>query len=271
MRCLKKSATERFQNMQEVQAALESLRAPTQPISTRSFSIRAERPEASIAVLPFANLSADQENEYFSDGLTEEIINALTHVPGLKVTARTSAFAFRGEKQDIRKIGNILNVRTVLEGSVRRAGNRFRVFVQLVNTEDGYHLWSERYDGEMADVFEVQDQISGAIAAALKLKLSGETAVARRHTPNLAAYEALLKGKHFALMLTPEGLAGCKENFEKAIALDPEYALAYVALGSYFFVLTLNGLRPAHETTPLFRAAVQKALDLGLPCLMPMP
>ncbi len=133
------------------------------------------RAEASIAVLPFANLSADKENEYFSDGLAEEIINALTHVRGLKVTARTSAFAFRGEKQDIRKIAETLNVRTVLEGSVRRAGSRIRVTAQLINAADGYHLWSERYDAEMADVFAVQDEIASAIASALKLKLSAET------------------------------------------------------------------------------------------------
>src|SRR6185503_2888369 len=119
----------------------------------------------SIAVLPFANMSGDKENEYFSDGLAEEVINALAHIPGLKVTARTSAFAFRGKEQDIRKIAEILGVRTVLEGSVRRAGNRIRVTAQLINAEDGYHLWSERYDREMADVFAMQDEISQAIAA----------------------------------------------------------------------------------------------------------
>jgi len=122
-------------------------------------------------VLPFANMSGDKENEYFSDGLAEEIINVLAHIPGLKVIARTSAFAFRGKEQDIRKIAEALGVRTILEGSVRRAGSRVRVTAQLISAEDGSHLWSERYDREMADVFAIQDETAAAIAAALKRSL----------------------------------------------------------------------------------------------------
>ena len=128
--------------MAEVKAALEV--AP----------VTGPEDQPSIAVLPFANMSADKENEYFSDGLAEEIINALAQIPGLKVTARTSAFAFRGKEQDIQKIAEALDVKTILEGSVRRAGNRIRVTAQLINAADGYHLWSERYDREMADIFE---------------------------------------------------------------------------------------------------------------------
>src|SRR5580700_10597786 len=191
MRCLRKQPADRFQEMREVRIALEALWAPTQTVSTQTMQAVAARTEPSIAVLPFANLSADKENEYFSDGLAEEIINALTHVRGLKVTARTSAFAFRGENQDIRKIAETLNVRTILEGSVRRAGSRIRVSAQLINAADGYHLWSERYDAEMADVFAVQDEIAGAIATALKLKLSADLET-RRHIPTLPAFEALL-------------------------------------------------------------------------------
>ena len=144
--------------------------------------------------MPFANLSADKENEYFSDGLAEEIINALTRIPGLKVTARTSAFAFRGKEQDIRKIAEALDVRTVLEGSVRRAGNRIRVSAQLINAADGYHLWSERFDRELADVFAVQDEIAAAIAKALQVK-AGRTICldAARYTPSLPCYEAYLQ------------------------------------------------------------------------------
>ena len=148
MRCLRKRPSERFQTMSEVRAALEGIL--TKPASS----------EPSIAVLPFVNLSADKENEYFSDGLAEEIINALTRIPGLKVTARTSAFAFRGKEQDVRRIAEALDVGTILEGSVRRAGNRIRVSAQLINAADGYHLWSDRYDGELADVFAVQDEIA---------------------------------------------------------------------------------------------------------------
>src|SRR5207248_2309140 len=153
--------------------------------------------QPSIAVLPFANMSRDADDEYFSDGLAEEIINALVKVPGLKVIARTSAFAFKGQNTDIRKIAETLGVSTVLEGSVRRAGNRIRVTAQLITSADGSHLWSERYDRELADVFAVQDEISAAISAALHTKLSPQPAAKPRYMPKLAAYEALLKAKYF--------------------------------------------------------------------------
>jgi TolB-like protein len=128
--------------------------------------------QPSIAVLAFANMSGDKDNEYFSDGLSEEIINALAQIPGLKVAARTSAFAFRGKDHDIRRIAESLDVRTVLEGSVRRSGGRIRVTAQLINAADGYHLWSKRYDREMEDVFVVQDEIAAAITSALEVKLA---------------------------------------------------------------------------------------------------
>jgi serine/threonine protein kinase/Tfp pilus assembly protein PilF len=261
-RCLRKNAAERFQEMRDVRIALEALRPPTQIGPVQTGQSLAVRTEPSIAVLPFANLSADKENEYFSDGLAEEIINALSHVRGLKVTARTSAFAFRGENQDIRKIAETLNVRTILEGSVRRAGSRIRVSAQLINAADGYHLWSERYDAEMADVFAVQDEIASAIAGALKLTLSAELAEIRGHVPPLPAFEALLKGRHFQFDGTPQGLERSKEFFESAIALDPDYALAHAALASYFWSLAINGLRPAREVMGAARAEALKALDL---------
>ena len=131
----------------------------------------------SIAVLPFANMSRDADDEFFSDGLAEELINLLAHIPDLKVTARTSAFAFRGKEQDIRRIAEALGVRTILEGSIRRAGSRIRVTAQLINAEDGYHLWSERYDRELTDVFTIQDEIATAIAGALQVKLAVARAV----------------------------------------------------------------------------------------------
>jgi TolB-like protein/Tfp pilus assembly protein PilF len=257
LRCLRKQAGDRFQQMQEVRAALERLSAPTQAVPAQQ-----ARADASIAVLPFANLGAEKENEFFSDGLSEEIINALTHVRGLKVTARTSAFAFRGEDQDVRKIAETLNVRSILKGSVRRAGSRIRVMAQLVNPADGYHLWSERYDAELADVFAVQDEIAGAIAAALKLKFSAELGAAHRHTPSLPAYEALLKGRHYQFDGTPEGLERSKEYFERAISLDPEYALAHAALSAYYWVLAFNGLRPAREVMEMARVPALRALEL---------
>ncbi len=255
MRCLRKRPSERFQTMSEVRAALE--RVVTKPA----------RSEPSIAVLPFVNLSADKENEYFSDGLAEEIINALTRIPGLKVTARTSAFAFRGKEQDVRRIAEALDVRTVLEGSVRRAGTRIRVSAQLINAADGYHVWSDRYDRELADVFAVQDEIAAAISKALQVTLSSAAAERVRYTPNLPCYEAYLKALHEGQKVTPEGLARSQEWFEQAIALDPNFALAHCMFGFHFSQLANYGFLPAHEAMPLVRkeAAEALAIDPSLP------
>jgi adenylate cyclase len=153
-------------------------------------------------VLPFVNLSADKENEYFSDGLAEEIINALTKVPELRVIARASAFAFRGKEQDLRTIGQRLRVGTILEGSVRSAGNRIRVTAQLIKVADESHLWSERYERDMTDIFAIQDDISQAIANALKVKLANP----RRSTTNVDAFQSYLKGLYWYQRYTPESL-----------------------------------------------------------------
>ena len=255
-RCLRKSPADRFQSALELGAALES-----------ASTAKAPEAQPSIAVLPFASMSRDEDNEYFSDGLAEEIINVLAHIPGLKVIARTSAFAFRGKEQDIRKIAEALGVRTILEGSVRRAGNRIRVTAQLISAEDGSHLWSERYDREMADVFALEDEIAAAIAAALRIKLAVQPATARQYTPNLASYEALLRAWHHHAKYTPESMTRARECLEQATALDPGYTAAHSALGNYFTTLAVLGMRPAHEATPLARAALQKALaiDPSLP------
>jgi serine/threonine-protein kinase len=254
-RCLRKLPDYRFQTMREVRAALEQV------------DIKRVEKLPSIAVLPFANMSGDKDNEYFSDGLSEEIINALAHIPGLRVTARTSAFAFRGKEQDIRKIAEALNVRTVLEGSVRQAGNRIRVLAQLINAEDGYHLWSERFDRELADVFAIQDEIAQAIAAALQVKLSWRPEALRRYTPKLPAYEAYLKALHSLGSVVPDQLARSKESLEQAIALDPGFALAHTALGHYFLRQALPGMLPAHEAMSRVRRAAREALtrDPSLP------
>ena len=249
-RCVAKQPDRRFQNVSEIRAALEQL--ATQHSHT----------EPSIAVLPFANMSADKENEYFSDGLAEEIINALSRIPGLKVTARTSAFAFRGKEQDIRGIAEALDVRTILEGSVRRAGNRIRVTVQLINASDGSHLWSGRFDREMADVFAIQDEIALTIAAELQVKLSVEKVTVRRYTPRLPAYEAYLKGQYYMQRLTPESAVLSKKCFEEAILLDPEFALAHSAFGNYFLQLAIYELLPAHDAMPAVRIEARKALDI---------
>ena len=250
LKCLRKRPGERFQSMSDVRAALEQVLG--KPVAL----------EPSIAVLPFANLSADKENEYFSDGLSEEIINALARIPGLKVTARTSAFAFRGQSQDVRRIAQALDVRTVLEGSVRRAGNRFRVSAQLINAADGYHLWSERYDGELADVFAVQDEIATQIAKSLEVRLSPAAKTRPRYTPSVACYEAYLKALHEARKLTPDALARSQHWFEQAITLDPNFALAHSMFGFHFSQLANYALLPAHTAMPLVRREAQRALDI---------
>jgi len=250
-RCLRKSRADRFQSALELRAALES-----------ASTAKAPEVQPSIAVLPFANMSRDPDNEYFSDGLAEEIINVLAQIPGLKVIARTSAFAFRGMEQDIRKIAEALGVRTILEGSVRRAVSRIRVTAQLISAEDGSHLWSERYDREMADVFALQDEIAAAIAAALRIKLAVQPAAARQYTPNLASYEALLKAWHHLAKYTPESMRRARECLEQAAALDPGYAPAHGALGMYYGALAVIGVMPAHEATALQRVAVRKALSI---------
>jgi TolB-like protein len=244
----------RFQTMTEVRLALE------QSVLDGGAAKAREPQHPSIAVLPFANMSGDKENEYFGDGLAEEIINALAHVPGLKVTARTSAFAFRGKEQDITTIAEALHVGTILEGSVRRAGNRIRVTAQLISAADGYHLWSERYDREIADVFAIQDDIARAISTALQMKLAPEPAPLRRHTPNLRAYEAYLKARHYWFQATPESTARVKEFLDRAVALDPEFGLAYSLLGGHYTMLANLGIRPAREVIPLARAAEHEAL-----------
>ncbi len=254
-RCLRKLPASRFQTMNEVRAALEQA-----ALEKANATPAGNTP--SIAVLPFANMSRDPDDEYFSDGLAEEILNLLAKIPGLKVTARTSSFAFRGKEQDITKIAEALRVRTILEGSVRRAGNRIRVTAQLINAADGYHLWSERYDRDMTNVFTIQDEIAQAIAGALQVTLAPGPAGPRRYTPNLAAYEAYLKGHHYQFKFTPESAARAMAAHQQAIALDPNFALAHVGLGDYFLSLTHIGQMSAKEGIPLFREQARIALDI---------
>jgi len=242
--------------MSEVRAALE------EPASGRTGLHEPEKqtPEKvpSIAVLPFANIGADKENEYFSDGLAEEILNLLAKIPGLKVIARTSSFAFRGREQDITKIAGALRVQNILEGSVRRAGSRIRVTAQLIDASDGAHLWSERYDRDMTDVFAIQDEIGQAISEALKVRLAPRTRVV-----NVEAWEHWLKGVHYRARNTPENVAKAKDHFERALAIDPDYAQAHSGLALSYCVLGAMGARPVSEMKPLAIRAAESALAIG--------
>ncbi len=251
-RCMAKQLPQRFQSMTEVRKALEQV----------SVSTKAGGSQPSIAVLPFANMSADKENEYFSDGLAEEILNALAQIQGLKVIARTSSFAFRGKEQDITRIAETLRVKTILEGSVRRAGNRIRVTAQLIDAADGSHIWSERYDRELADVFAVQDEIAAAIAGTLRGKLESELPAARQYKPTLPAFEAYLKGQYQFSKYTPEGLSRSRQLFEQAIRLDPKYLEPREALVWSELHLVVEGVQSAHDVIPGVRAAVHKILEL---------
>jgi TolB-like protein/Tfp pilus assembly protein PilF/predicted Ser/Thr protein kinase len=250
--CLQKSPSDRFQSMTEVIRALAAENPAPAPERTPC-----------IAVLPFANMSGDKDNEYFSDGLAEEILNALTKLAGLKVVARTSAFAFKGRNEDIRRIGETLGATHILEGSVRKAGNRVRVSGQLIGIADGCHLWSERFDREMTDIFAIQDEISEAIVDALRLKLAGTAnppAVRRAIDPS--AFEAYLKGRYFWNKRTESDLNKSIEYFNRALALEPAYALAYAGLSESLIMLGIFGLRAPGDIYPKANAAALRALEL---------
>ena len=207
-------------------------------------------------------MSGDKEQEYFSDGLAEEIINALAKIPRLKVIARTSAFAFKGQNIDIRRIAETLGVASILEGSVRRSGNRIRVTAQLIAATDGTHLWSERYDRELADVFAVQDEISAAISKALQVRLSPQAAAKPRYTPKLPAYEALLKAQHFHWKVTAEAMGQARPFYEQAIALDPQFALAHALYADYLIGRAVVSLSPLREVASVIRSLAHRALEL---------
>jgi len=258
---LSKDPNERYQKSTELLGALQAVKRATGS-QTVDVGHSDAKTTPSIAVLPFTNLSADKENEYFSDGLAEDIIDALTQVPGLRVMARTSAFAFRGKEADVREIGARLNVEHILEGSVRRAGSRLRVTAQLVKASDGYHLWSQRFDREMTDVFAIQDEISQAIVEKLRLRLSGDRPLVKRYTENFAAYDLCLKARYHLLKMTREGLEAGRRYCEQAIALDPNYALAHVVLAESYFWSAYWGSTNPRESFPRAKSAALEALRL---------
>jgi serine/threonine protein kinase/Flp pilus assembly protein TadD len=241
-----------------------------EPIAYRSTPAPASRvrenDQPSIAVLPFANMSENPDNEYFSDGITEEILNALSRIPTLKVAARTSTFALKGKSLNITEIGQLLNVKTVLQGSVRRVGQRVRISAQLINARDGYHIWSERYDREIEDVFAIQDEIARTIVDRLKVKLTAaqDVALGKRHTENVEAYELYLRGRHCWYRWNIRGmLEKAIRHYQHALGKDPDYALAYHGLADAYSVPGLWGFQPPSSALPKALAAATRAVELA--------
>ena len=266
--CLEKYPAARFQSARDLAFALRVLDrgghhsgAGSEDVGSSAAAARAET-EASVAVLPFRNMSADPEAEYFSDGVTEEIISVLSLIPSLRVAARTSCFAFKGKDTDVRRIGRELGVRTVLEGSVRKAGRRLRITAQLIDVATGYHLWSQRYDREMEDVFAVQDEIARAIADTFQPTPSGEGAalLAERPTQSVEAYDLYLRGRHLQKL---RRLRQAIEQFEAAVAKDPGYAAAYTAIADSYSIWGFYGGISTWEAYARARSAAERAKELA--------
>ena len=245
---LAKQPDQRYQTMDEVQAALAQ--AATTPVK--------EAP--SIAVLPFASLSADAENEFFSDGISEEIINALGHIDGLRVAARTSSFSFKGKAIEVSEIARRLDVRHVIEGSVRTAGTRVRVTAQLVDAANGFQLWSERYDRQIADIFDVQDEIARAIVERLKVAFDAGRSprLVKVTTTNMEAYQEYLKGRAMLYRRGP-WIARALEAFQKAVTLDPGYAQAWAGVADAHTTLAYYGYCRPNDTMPTAVEAATRA------------
>jgi serine/threonine protein kinase/Tfp pilus assembly protein PilF len=258
-RCLEKKLGERFQSAAEVGVALRTLAAATSaPLP------KAEPEAASIAVLPFANLSPDPEQEYFSDGLTEEIITDLSMIGSLRVTSRTSAWVFKGTDQSIPKVASELGVRYVLEGSVRRAGDKLRITAQLIDATSDAHVWTEKYAGTVDDVFDIQEKVSRSIVRDLELKLSPEAdrRLGKRPIDNPEAHEAYLRGRHSLNRFSVEGYEGAIQYFRQAIEKDPDYAPSYAGLADCYCYLGFLESAPPREVYPKAKDAVLKSLEL---------
>jgi len=260
LKCMQKDRKRRYQNVLDL---LLDLKKAGEEVPLEKKIIEPKW-KSSIVVLPFADLSQEKDQEYFCDGLAEEVINALSKISELRVVARTSAFAFKGKLEDVREIGKKLAVATVLEGSVRKAGNRLRVTVQLVNVDGGYHLWSERYDREMEDVFAIQDDITLAVVDNLKVKLLGgeKERLTKRHTNDVEAYNLFWKGQFFLNKRTAEGLKKAVQYFEQAVKRDPEYAEAYAGLANYYLLLPIYAPFSPREANLRAKEAVETALRI---------
>jgi len=219
------------------------------------------QPAPSIAVLPFANLAGDKENEYFGDGLADDIINALTRIPGLRVTARTSSFAFRGREQDVREIGARLGAETLIEGSVRRSASRVRISVQLVSAKDGYDLWSDTYDRELTDIFAIQEEMARSVAQSLSVRLA-PAPVVQRFTEDMQAYDLWLKGRCAVARMTPAAYLEAQQCFAGALARDSRFPLPYVSIAESLFESAWYEFVPVPEAAPQAKDLALRALAL---------
>ena len=258
-RCLNKSVAERFQSARDIRFALEAAR----DLEHRTDTVRTGRSDRpSVAVLPFTDMSPTKDEESLCDGITEELINAFTQIPGLQVAARSSAFQFKGQVRDARQIGQLLNVGTVLDGSVRKYNNQLRVTVELVDTMNGFQLWSKRFDREMEDVFAVQDEIAASLVNTFRSQLTTPVPLVAPHTRDLRAYTCYLEGRYHWNKRTEDELRKSVGSFNQAVDHDPRYAAAYAGIADAFVTLgTYGALAPA-EAIPRARAALQQALEL---------
>ena len=260
-RALARTPADRFPSAAEFAEALRSISREAESGPQRRTGLTDARSVSkAIAVLPLANMSADPENEYFADGMTEEIINALAKVPGMHVASRTSSFAFKGKDVDVREIGDKLGVSSVLEGSVRKVGNRIRIAARLVNVDNGYDLWSETYDRQLEDVFAVQDEISRAIVDALKVRLTSDGQQVVAPTKNLEAYTLYLKGRFFFVKLSEPALRRALDLFQHALLQDPGFARAYAGIADVWCNLADDWVAP-DEAYPRAKAAAERALQ----------
>jgi serine/threonine-protein kinase len=260
--CLRKGPGERYQDFESVLSALRGNAARTKMAAEQGPSPTAT---PSVAVLPFADMSPAKDQDYFGEGLAEELIHALARIQGLRVVARTSAFALKGMKLDVREIGKTLGVGAVLEGSIRKAGSRLRVTAQLIDARTGMHIWSERFDREERDIFEIQDEISLAIVANLEVALLGgeKAAMSRRSTADPEAYTLYLKGLYFIARPNAESIQKALDFFRLALDRDPSFALAYAGIANVYFTLGNANLAPPAEIFPKAKAAIEQALALN--------
>ncbi|MBS1240986.1 MAG: protein kinase [Gemmatimonadetes bacterium] len=262
-RSMARTPVDRFPTAGEFATAILELQREGQTPRPGALATQPARPEKSIAVLPLANMSADPENEYFSDGMTEDIINSLAKLPDVQVASRTSCFAFKGKEVDIREIGDKLGVSSVLEGSVRKIGNRIRVNAQLVNVANGYQLWSETYDRQLEDVFAIQEEISRAIVDALKVQLTGGKGeqLVKPTTENLEAYTLYLKGRFFVNRVAEHDLRKGMSLFEQALDADPGYARAYSGIADCWCNLADDWVIP-DDAYPKAKSAATRAIQI---------